>query len=551
MVNRIKNVISAMVLMFLWPLYALGATSISASPVGLQSLTYDGVEYLARGGRACVVTALAFQPDNRAIPAAFNAVNSSVSSGANQVVISRAYPWGALRCTFAVNRNRVRADVYVVNNTSDTLSNLGVQVIPLISPTGMVTQIPATKFNLEGPEALFIPYGRVKLFVSDEEVAKLLNLGQARFPGGILILFTTTIVHTARPSDPRGQRYRVTVQRPIGPRNSDHFSLSLRFAGEGESPKAVLSDLLRRWAAAFPPNLDWPDRRPLALLMLASHGRMTPFNPLNPRYWRFVDPKLDIASEQGRQQFKVRLLQEADRTIANSKRMNAQGVVVWDVEGQQYANMNYVGDPRYLPPEMKDVVAEFFRRFTSAGLRCGMTLRGDRVVVPGGGSQLNPQSYQSYSEDPEAVFRLLDEKVRYAKERFGCSLFYFDSSGTQDWPFDWHVFQRLHAKYPDVLLMPEQKSLLYYTSTAPYCDQRGVKALCPSEEARWLYPNAFSGINLSAADLGVQDQSKLDPLKRAVAGDVLMTAAWVPQQDPHMILLMSTQRMASSRWRHD
>jgi len=550
MVNGIKNVVSAIVFIFLWPLYVLGAMSISANPAGLESLTYNGVEYLARGGRACVVTTLAFQPVNRTMPAIFNPVNSNVSSGANQVVISRTYSWGVLRCTYAVQGNRVRVNVYVVNDTPDTLSNLGVQVIPLISPTGMVTQIPATKFNLEGPEALFIPYGRVKLLVSDEEVAKLLNLGQARFPGGILILFATTIVHTARSSEGGSQRYRVTVRRPIVPRNSDRFSLSLRFAGEGELPKVVLSDLFARWGAAFPPNLNWPDRRPLALLMLASHGRMTPFNPLNPRYWRFVDPKLDITSERGRQQFKVRLFQEADKTIANSKRMNAQGVVVWDVEGQQYTNMNYVGDPRYLPPEMKDVVGEFFRRFTSAGLRCGMTLRGDRVVVPDG-NQLSPQSYQSYSEDPDAVFELLDEKVRYAKERFGCSLFYFDSSGTQDWPFDWHVFQRLHAKYPDVLLMPEQKSLLYYTSTAPYCDQRGANRLCPSEEARWLYPKAFSGINLSAADLGAQDQSKLDPFERAMDGDVLMTAAWLPQVDPHMILLMNAQRRASLRWPHD
>lgn len=546
----IKTLVSGMVLIFLVPLYALGATAISASPAGLTSLTHNGVEFLGKGGRDCVVTMLGFD-NNRVMTGDLSPGNSGVTSGPSQVTISRRYRWGALRCIYTVNGDRVQINVYVVNNTQYTVGNLGVQVIPLISPTEAVTQMPATKYDLEGPEALFIPYGRVKLFVADEEVAKLLNISQARFPGGILILFTTTAAHLARPHYGTGPRPRVVIGRPISPRNSDHFSLSMRFAETGESPNAVLSDLFARWVAAFPFNLSWPDRRPIGILMLASNGRLTPLNLKNPRFWRFLDPGLDINSQTGRTEFRTRLFEEADRALANLKGMNAQGVIVWDIEGQQYRNMNYVGDPRYLPPEMQGLAALFFKRFTSAGYRCGMTLRGDRVVVPGGGNQLNPQSYQSYDENPETVFEMLDEKIRYATERFGCSLFYFDSSGTQDWSFDWRVFRRLHAKYPNVLFLPEQKSMLYYTVTAPYCDERGVKGGCPSAEARWLYPKAFSAINLGGADsVMIHDPAKMDPVKRAGHGDIMMAPVWVGLRDSHIGLLREIEESASSPSAH-
>src|SRR5689334_21630061 len=106
------------------------------------------------------------------------------------------------------------------------------------------------------------------------------------------------------------------LKRPIPPGHSDHYSLSLRYANPNEPVTTVMSDLFRKWTARFPNKENWPDRRPIGYIALASHGPNTPYNPHNPRYWYFADPKLDINSNQGRQAFRTRLLESADKAVA-------------------------------------------------------------------------------------------------------------------------------------------------------------------------------------------------------------------------------------------
>ena len=71
---------------------------------------------------------------------------------------------------------------------------------------------------------------------------------------------------------------------------------------------------------------------------------------------------------------------------------------------------------------MRGVIDEYFARFKRAGLRVGLTIRPQTVVV----SNETRHVEQSESKDPAEV---LIGKIEYAKKRWGATLFYIDSNG--------------------------------------------------------------------------------------------------------------------------
>lgn len=528
-----RILLAAILAILLSPLHVRGATVLLGGPAGLVSVTHDGIQYLGNG-QACSAVALVFRRGGSRILAPIGSGRFAVRN-ANNVLLTRVYEWGTLTCTYSVVADRLLTEVAITNTTGDAIDQIRIQLINLALQEGKITGVNGSDRNIGGPSVFIIPYPLARLYVANEQIARPLTIIPVRYPKALNLFLDSSVIRPPPLESP--------LARPIFPGRSDSYSLSLRFADPTEPVNLVMSDLFRRWSARFPSTENWPDRRPIGYLYLSGHAPETPLNPLNPRYWYFVNPKLDINSELGRQDFKRRLLAWADTSVANLERMNAQGMIVWDIEGGQYLqpNINYVGDPRYLPPEMQAVVDEFFRRFTRAGLRCGVTLRPQRLVVPGGGDWLKIKPYRINSQDPNVLFEQLDEKIQYTQHRFGCTLFYVDSNGTTGWPFDWSAFARLHAKHPDVLVVPEHKTLVYYSVTAPYCDVRLTSYDCPSAEARWLYPRAFSVINLSGGNAEMADVST-DLVDRVAAGDILMAPAWFA--DPHIKVVEDIERKA-------
>ncbi len=223
--------------------------------------------------------------------------------------------------------------------------------------------------------------------------------------------------------------------------------------------------------------------------------------------------------------------------------VKAQGAVVWDVEGQEFKQpVSYVGDPRYLSPEMETIVDRFFATLTAAKLRCGVTIRPSTFSIDASGaaSQVFPAT------DSEALANL-DAKIRYAQSRWGCTMFYIDSDGDTNWPIDYTIFQELALAHPDVLLIPENKTLADFSWTAPYIDARLLSpsvypifsAIAPDEVlqsywARQIYADAFSvialsDVNMSAlSETGVLWHQLFDAVK---AGDILMIDDWPSPQN--------------------
>ncbi|MBV9106365.1 MAG: hypothetical protein JO313_10120, partial [Verrucomicrobia bacterium] len=102
-----------------------------------------------------------------------------------------------------------------------------------------------------------------------------------------------------------------------------------------------------------PATLEWNDRRPIGSIFLARNNMKW---SSNPRGW-FNDPKLNVFSPEGLRAFRCRLMSYADNSVALLQAMNAQGMIVWDIEGEEFAHpdASYVGDPVLLfriAPEM-------------------------------------------------------------------------------------------------------------------------------------------------------------------------------------------------------
>lgn len=271
-------------------------------------------------------------------------------------------------------------------------------------------------------------------------------------------------------------------------------------------------------------SLDWPDRRPIGALFLADH---THVSEENPRGW-FNDPGLDIRGPEGIARFRRAILAYAERSIAILRRTGAQGMIVWDLEGEELPHkITYVGDPRRLnelAPEIAAAADEFFGRFRDAGFRVGLTVRPQELLrdAAGNAGQAEVGDYD----------RVLLDKIDYARSRWGATLFYIDSNGGPLWPTEVVRLRRLAQQRTDILLIPEHHDALYFGFSAPYGSMQ--KGASPTSRAiRVFYPNAFQVLALP--DSG--GEARIRAAYRN--GDVLLFPAWFNGQGPQLIERLS------------
>jgi hypothetical protein len=230
-----------------------------------------------------------------------------------------------------------------------------------------------------------------------------------------------------------------------------------------------------------------------------------------------------------------------------------QGIVIWDVEGQEFAQpTSYIGDPRVLAPcpvisgpcgyapEMNATADQVFALFRNAGLKVGVALRPDylqwgpaanlpttcnsnaspafidyyvavdapflqkfyacfaantwTLVPTGNGWQTVYQKSQV-----QQVINLLLAKVAYARARWGTTLYYVDSTvwnGGAVMTAD--IFRALQTAYPDSLFMPEQSYVGTMAVAIPYATIGGALST-PYSQAVWryAYPSGAQVTNIS------------------------------------------------------
>jgi hypothetical protein len=227
------------------------------------------------------------------------------------------------------------------------------------------------------------------------------------------------------------------------------------------------------------------------------------------------------------------MLARADDIVARLQQMNAQGMIFWDVEGEQYPYITYAGDPRVigsLAPEMDGIANEFFARFTAAGLRTGVCLRPSRIVpgFPGNG---HVWDHDNYGFD---VLTNLSDKITYAKNRWGCTLFYIDSN--VDWAFNdagqflprqlrSSIYVALHALHPDVLVIPEIPRTADWAGSAPYREVNGGGFTSTRARSKAVYPEALTIIEPKDTDWTANHTLLVDAVR---SGDILLFRSWFP-----------------------
>lgn len=262
----------------------------------------------------------------------------------------------------------------------------------------------------------------------------------------------------------------------------------------------------------LPAGAHWTDRRPIGVLFLASDFHAS---AINPRGW-FNDEKLDVTGPGGQERFHQALQAYTDRTLEILKRTDAQGVIVWDLEGEEYPHKTtFIGDPRLvqrLAPEMAAVADEFFARLRNAGLKVGLTIRPQQLILDDG----LPRQSQVFNTK-----RLLLEKIDYARTRWGATLFYIDSNGGIRRPDELWQLRSLAQARPDVLLIPEHHYLPYSAFSAPYISLRKGGSPKTAAWAKKWFPKSFQAVDISD---GAGDWAGIAAAQ--FNGDLLLFRAW-------------------------
>lgn len=330
------------------------------------------------------------------------------------------------------------------------------------------------------------------------------------------------------------------LSRPISPGGSDTVHLSWRFGttNSGDSIGTLMSDVYRAWSGDVPYQLNWTNRKPILAFFLSSR---TAVRPQNPRGWLGWKPTLisDATSKTGRVYFAKELLMLATNAAAEAASMDAQGIIVWDLEGWGVPRAVYNGEPDDLPPEMEAVVDDFFAVLKSRGAEVGVTVRSQKVWRPVYNADTGP-GHQNYEMlDIEGS---LTAKISYCKSRWDCKLFYIDSNsvGVMVQPFEF--YRAIALANPDVLLIPESSRALYFPYTAPYMvtpDFGGGNLVGTDtpEPVKAMWPRAFDVIKVN------HTAPYYDALVASVRrGDILLCNAFSPVVQKNVMQIYATAK---------
>jgi hypothetical protein len=314
----------------------------------------------------------------------------------------------------------------------------------------------------------------------------------------------------------------IVTCRDIKPGTTKIVNVSLRFGPAGAAVQDLSGDVLERYASKYPFQVDWKDRGPIGMIFLAGPQINV---PSNPRRWIMNFGQIDVTNDKGKAAFRAALLKLADNSVQVLKDTGAQGMITWDPEGEEFTGECYYGDPLLvstLAPEMefkndgaKSAIDEYFERFRSAGLKVGVCIRPQQIAIVDG------RPVHQAVEDEHAA-QILRERIAYAKQRWGCTLFYVDSTATVYGSINPDVFKALADAYPDVLLIPENESMRYFAYSAPLNSYMHHKITSTPVGARLVYPNAFS-VLMGPGNRPEDHDALVSAVRR---GDILLFNGW-------------------------
>jgi hypothetical protein len=514
--------------------------AVLQSPASKQGLSFvvgaHGLDSLSFNGQSLLVSPESgeLRPQKSVFRAVLDALvprssSPSATPNKNTDTIDVSYPWGRISCAYGKQDDRLTVRLEVSNTSSEPLNEFSLRLMELTFPRvpdGGTLEAGMFGFGFKGPEW---PLDRWP--ASIPSVANPLYgvpIVRADFGNGALnfcsddLECSVGIPHTTNPPD--GTRYPLVITcRDIKPGTTKIFNVSLRFGPAGAGVQDLSGDVLERYAGKYPFQVDWKDRRPIGAIFLAGPQ----INVVsNPRRWIMNSGEIDVSDDKGKAAFRAALLKLADNSVQVLKDTGAQGMITWDPEGEEFIGACYYGDPLLVPtlaPEMefkndgaKSAIDEYFEKFRAAGLKVGVCIRPQLIAMVDG------KPVHQAAEDENAV-QILRERIAYAKQRWGCTLFYVDSTATVSGPLNPDVFKAVADAYPEVLLIPEHESMRYFAYSAPLNSYVHHKITSTPVGARLVYPKAFSVLMAPEGDRPEDHAALLDAVRR---GDILLFNGW-------------------------
>ena len=495
---------------------------------GLDLLTFNGESLLVspRNGE--------LQQQKSAFQAVFDAVLPHSSTGVatrnkKSNTIDLSYPWGRVACEYGKQDDRLTMKIEVSNTSPKPVNEFSVRLMELTFPRvpkGGPLEAGMFGFGFKGPEWLLDqcplsvplvadPRYVVPIVVVDYGTGTL-NFCSDDADCAVSVPYSTNF--PARTSYPF-----VITFRDIKPSVSKIFNVSLRFGGEGAQVEGLSADALETYAKKYPFQVNWKDHRPIGAIFLAGPQINVPGNP---RRWTVNSGELDVSDDKGKAAFRAALLDLADRSIQVLKDTGAQGMITWDPEGEEFIGACYYGDPCLVPtlaPEMEfknggaqSVIDEYFGKFRTAGLKVGVCVRPQQITM------IDGKPVHKAAED-ETAFQILRDRIAYAKKRWGCTLFYVDSTATISGAVNPHVFKALADAHPDILLIPENESMRYFAYSAPLNSYQHHKITSTPVGARLVYPKAFSVLMAADGDRPEDHAAMVNAVRN---GDILLFNGW-------------------------
>ena len=496
-------------------------------PGGLTSLKSGETEFIVDGDPQMTDLRMS---DGEIAPGDFEPQKSEFS--VNKQALAKKFAWGLIEIDYVLEGRQFEQDITVTNTGTRPLSRVTINLMKVV--------FPALPDGVDWSARNLMSIGR------DEDLPVIMADWHQQHVALCCDKLDEFAKFGYNPDGETPFNVFVTLDgTPIGPGQSRRTRISFRI-GSGDKPWKDVDDICRSFAEKYPSELKWPDRRPIGSAFLATSvaGYKN-----NPRGW-FLDQDLDTSTSQGQAKFRNELNNYANAVIQHCKQMNAQGVIVWDLEGQEMPHAtSYLADPRMLAkvaPEMDAVADGFMRKFSDAGLRTGITLRPTRVAPNDHG----PGWMQQDVADQPAE---LEQKLEYANKRWGCTLFYCDSNVDfvkdatgkvlSDPAMPAADFKKLAAAHKDCLIIPEHHTSAYWAYTAPYMEYR-LGFAGTSGGVLEAYPHAFSVLRVVDGP-SLSEPDSVRQLSASIRnGDILLFRPW--WDDPQTADIANLYKAAAS-----
>jgi hypothetical protein len=518
---------------------------VYAAPMGITELTYGKARLISNSGGLgrgfAAETVKRIQKGGKEIFEWSHLQSQSWNDQTKE--LTSIFTWGSVVVQYVQVKDTLNAKITILNYTkSDTLCGLSFCPLSLNlgrRPSNFQPSFPYYSNNINTPAAVNAQLGNFDIVIENPERTKKVYMGfleENNTNGSLYKIWHGNIPFNGM------TEFNPEVELRLPPGKTFSYLMALKFVKPNLNLNMVASKAFQNYRVNQPATFIWKDRRPVAELFLGSYSGSKKVR--NPRNWVISNPdEINILTKDGLQQFRINALKYARNSIIFLKKLNAQGVIVWDIEGQEFPHpLTYVGSPELtakMSPEMNAVADDFFSVFRKEGYKTGICIRPDSVVFNG--------NWINHIAVPNPAMTLIN-KIKYARKRWGCTIFYVDSNlDPSARLMSAEIFRLVHEAVPDVLLIPEHENIQYYNYSAPYTDLKAEQSLLVDNTIKAINPNAFKVVTVSEGLRGSPAQNLKQLTQSVEEGNILLFRGWYPDEPTHSLIKQAWEAGSKNR----